>query len=76
MTSRYFSFIFKILKNIKNYVVICKIRNAHNPDPEDALDFLNNPKFPKQTRCIDCGFDLEIRVDECDPEFYIIQEVT
>lgn len=66
---------FKILKNLKNYGFICKRRNYHQPNSEDEDDFLENPKFPKETYCKDCGFALELKLDEEDNEFYWIQEL-
>ncbi len=66
---------FTILKNLKNYEFVCKRRNHHEPYHEDESDFLSNSKFPKITYCVDCGFALELKLDEDDPESYWIQEV-
>lgn len=66
---------FKILQNFKNYEFICKRRNHHKPNSEDEVDFLKNPKFRKETYCEDCGFGLELRLDEEDIESYWIQEL-
>ena len=66
---------FRILKNLKNYEFVCKRRNHHEPNLEDELDFLENLKFAKQTYCNDCGFALELKIDEDDPESYWINEI-
>jgi len=65
---------FKILKDFKNYEFICKRRNYHKPNPEDEIDFLKNNKFRKVTYCEDCGFALELKLDD-DPESYWVQEI-
>ena len=66
--------IFQIIKNLKNYEITCK-RNGHKPTKDDLQDFLNNTKFPKTTQCEECGFMLELKLDENDEDYYWTNEI-
>ena len=68
-------FIFKILKNLKNYEIICKKKGHHEPKSKDVLDFIKNKRFPKETFCQDCGFALELKLDDEDTNAYWIHEI-
>ena len=65
---------FKILKDMKNYEMICKKRDHHEPNQEDVEDFIKNRKFPKETFCTDCGIALELKLDADDDEAFWIRE--
>ena len=65
----------KILKNLKDYDLVCKKRDYHEPNPDDLEEFIKNSKFPTETFCKDCGFALELRTDDEDPDFYWVQEI-
>ena len=66
---------FEILKNLKTYEFTCKKRHHHEPLDTDLKDFLTNNKFTKQTVCQDCGFSLELKLDDNDPDIYWIDEI-
>ena len=66
---------FKILKNWTNYELICKKRDRHEPLRAELMDFKENPKFPKKTRCQDCGFEIELKIDEDDSGYYWVKEI-
>lgn len=65
---------FKIFKNLKNYEITCKIRGHHEPENNDVSDFILNMKFPKETYCQDCGFSLELEIDDDNPKYYWVNE--
>ena len=66
---------FQILKDLKNYEMVCKKRGHHEPKPEDVLLFIADVEHPKETYCIDCGSTLELRLDDEDSTKYWIQEI-
>ncbi len=66
---------FKILKNLKDYEIVCKKRGHHEPESKDVSDFIKNTAFPKETFCQDCGFILELKLDDEDSNAYWIQEI-
>ena len=66
---------FGIRTNLKNYELVCKIRDHHEPLDEDVADFKKNVKFPKSTYCRDCGCSLELKIDQEDSGHYWIREI-
>ena len=62
------------IKKFIKYDTTCKIRNYHDPNPEDLEDFLKNTKFKKETRCVDCDFPIELVQDEEEEEYYWVRE--
>ena len=67
--------IIRTLKNIKNYELVCKLRNSHIPHLEDLNDFKKEPKFPVDTYCEDCGVSLELKKNADDPNAYWVKEI-
>ena len=65
----------KILKSLARYEIICKKHGEHKPQSEDLEDFVKNPKFTKETQCEDCGFSLQLTLDENDDDIFWITEI-
>jgi len=67
--------VLKVLKNATNYALICRPRNEHKVDRDEELEFVRDPKFTRTVQCLDCGFDLELKLDETNNELYNIREI-
>lgn len=64
----------EFLKYFLKYLFICKIRNSHRVSSKEENEFLNNTSCNRITQCLDCNFDLELKLDNNNTEFYIISE--
>ena len=66
---------FRIVKNLARYEIVCKRRNHHEPNQADLEDFIKNPSFRKETFCKDCGSSLELELDDGNSQHYWIREI-
>ena len=65
----------EIFKSLTRYELTCKRKGEHTAVSEDLYDFVRNPKFTKETQCEDCGFKLQLVLDEHDSDLFWTREI-